>query len=135
MLTDGKFSLSLAVRAQLDASGVRWDERPLARFVGEGGVLRAVAFDEGEDLPLDVLFAHPPQRQVQLVEHLGLECSETGHLQVDPVTCQSSTPGIYAAGDLTTAVQSALTAAHSGMHAASMVSHDLIMERASVRHP
>jgi thioredoxin reductase len=44
---------------------------------------------------------------------------------------ETSVPGIYAAGDLTTRMQGAILAAASGAQAAAMLNLDLTMELAS----
>ncbi len=50
---------------------------------------------------------------------------EDGYLKVDPATRETSRPGIYASGDLTTRMQSAIIAAASGMQAAAMLNLEL----------
>ncbi len=55
---------------------------------------------------------------------------DDGYVQVDPMKRESSVPGIYASGDLTTRMQAAIISAASGTHAAAMINVDLMMERA-----
>jgi thioredoxin reductase len=80
-----------------------------------------------------VLFTHPPQRQVELVRALDVALDGDGYVQVDPMKRETSIPGIYAAGDLTTRMQAAIIAAASGNHAAAMINMDLTAELASSR--
>ena len=72
------------------------------RLVEQDGQLVAVELERGVRVPCDALFAHPPQRQVELVAAAALELDEAGFVRVDPVRGETSVPGIYAAGDLTT---------------------------------
>jgi len=72
----------------------------------------------------EALFVRPPQRQVALVESLDLAV-EDGYLQIDPMTRETSRPGIFASGDLTTRLQTAIIAATSGMQAAAMINIEL----------
>jgi thioredoxin reductase len=58
------------------------------------------------------------------VDSLGLTV-EDGYLEIDPMTRETSRPGIYASGDLTTRMQSAIIAAASGMQAAAMINIEL----------
>jgi thioredoxin reductase len=78
-----------------------------------------------------VLFTHPPQGQVELVRSLGLALDDHGFVQVDPMKRETSIPGIYAAGDLTTRMQAAIYAAAAGSQAAAMINMELTGELAS----
>ena len=82
----------------------------------------------GERVRCDVLFAHPPQRHVDLVKSLGLALNENGLVAADPLTLETSRPGIHAAGDLTTRLQAAVVAAAAGTQAAGMLNHQLTAE-------
>ena len=77
-----------------------------------------------------MLFAHPPQRQLELVRALGVALDAEGFVKVDPMTRETSVPGIYAAGDLTTRLQAAIIAAGQGMQAAAVLSFELTTELA-----
>jgi len=72
-----------------------------------------VEFVEGGPLRRDVLFAHPAQRQVDVVRALAA-LDSAGLVQVDEMSRETSTPGIYAAGDLVMRPQQAMLAAASG---------------------
>jgi thioredoxin reductase len=128
-LTDGKFAVDAAARADLQRAGVGLDERPLRRLHGEAGALAAIEFADGERLARDILFARPPQRQVELVQALGLELDAMGYVRVD-AHGRTSMPGVYAAGDLTTPMQAAVIAAAAGMQAAAALNHELTTARA-----
>lgn len=128
-LTDGKFAVDDAARADLQRAGVRLDERPLRRLHAADGELSAIEFEGGDRLAREVLFARPPQRQTELVRSLGLELDDHGYVRVD-AHGRTSMPGVYAAGDLTTPIQAALLAAAAGMQAAAMLNHELTLARA-----
>ena len=81
-------------------------------------------------MPCEALFAHPPQRQVGLVTAAALELDEAGYVRVDPVRGETSVPGIYAAGDLTTRMQGAILAAAMGTRTAAMINAELALELA-----
>ena len=102
VLTDGRFAVPLEMSARLTDGGVRLEPRRIARLVPSGGHLERIEFVEGNPMPCDALFAHPRQRQVDLVRSLGLALDETGYVQVDEVERETSIPGIYAGGDLLT---------------------------------
>jgi thioredoxin reductase len=119
------------VRHRLDRAGVRLEERRVRRLVGEDH-LRAVELEDGTRVARDILFAAPPQRQVALVQSLGLALDEQGFVLVNEHK-ETSVPGIHAAGDLTTRLQAALVAAAAGVHAAAMMNHALNMDLALER--
>lgn len=115
---------------RLEAANVRVGERRIARLSASGGLLDRVEFADGDPLSLEVLFARPPQRQVALVQSLGLALDAGGYVQVDE-NRETSVLGIYAAGDLVTPVQSATLAAASGALAAARLNHELTVEMAT----
>lgn len=107
--------------------GIRFEARPVIGLVVEGRLLTHVTLSDGEQVPCEVLYAHPPQRQVGLVQSLGIELDAQGFVSVDPMTRQTSIPGIYAAGDLTTRAQGAAFAAAAGTQAGAMANHDIAL--------
>jgi len=75
----------------------------LARIHGENGTVRGVELDRGEYIEADaVLVGIGAAPNIELAETAGIEC-ENG-IAVDE-TCQTSIPGIYAAGDCTSFVR------------------------------
>lgn len=120
--------LARDARAQLEAAGVRIEAAPVRRLIARDDRLEAVELASGATIPCDMLFAHPPQRQVALVQTLGLELDDGGYVRIDPTTRETSVPGIYAAGDLATRMQGAVLAAAAGTQAATMINADLSME-------
>jgi thioredoxin reductase len=136
--TDGRFDVPSELRHRLDRAGVRLEERRIRRLIpgsdeGANGVhLRAVELEDGTRVAREVLFAAPPQRQVELVQRLGLALDEQGFVLVNEHR-ETSVPGIHAAGDLTTRLQGALVGAAAGVFAAAMMNHALNMELALER--
>lgn len=128
VFTGGALDLPDETRAMLHAAGVRIEGAPLDRLVTRDGALEGVALAGGGVVPCDVLFAHPPQRQVELVRALGVALDDDGFVRVDPMKRETSVPGVYAAGDLTSRQQGALFAAAQGTQAAAMVNLDLALD-------
>jgi len=121
------------MRARWEAAGIRVETSEVTRLAAKGGALEAVVLANGSAVLCDLLYAHPPQRQVDVVRGLGLALDERGYVRVDPTTRETSIPGIYAAGDLTTHAQAAILAAASGMAAAAALNLELTVEQASSR--
>ncbi|MBO9540569.1 NAD(P)/FAD-dependent oxidoreductase [bacterium] len=130
VFTDARFEVPSAIRDRLEATGVRLEERPIRRLVARpgddvhGDRLEAVELVDGTRIAREVLFVRPPQRQTALVEAMTLALDQNGFVQVD-ARQETSCRGIFAAGDLTTQMQSAMIAAAAGYQAAAMLNHDL----------
>jgi thioredoxin reductase len=129
--TGGAFDVPEEARVRLREAGVRLETASVARLVARDRRLESVELSDGTRVRCEVLFAHPPQRQVELVRSLGLRLDDDGFVQVDPMRRETSVPGIYASGDLTTRMQGAILAAASGAIAASQVNVELTMELAA----
>lgn len=113
---------------RMKARKIRYEPRPVESLVvNSNGALQSVVLADGAQVSCEVLYAHPPQQQVKLVQSLELDLDEFGYVKADPMTRQTSVPGIYAAGDLTTRAQGAIFAAATGSQAAAMTNHDLAM--------
>lgn len=128
VFTNGAFELQGDVRELLASRGVSIETAPIARLVAEGDRLAAVELVDARRVGCELLFAHPPQRQVEIVTALGVALDGDGFVQVDPMTRETSVPGVFAAGDLTTRMQAAIAAAASGTQAAAMINVGLAMD-------
>lgn len=124
-----QFDLPAESQQQLSAAGVQVQLSPVRRLIARGPELEAIELSNGERVACDMLFAHPPQQQVALVRQLGVALDNDGFVQIDPMRRETNIPGVYAAGDLTTRMQSAIFAAAAGTHAAAMLNFDLTLER------
>jgi thioredoxin reductase len=133
VFTGGALAVADELRARLEGARIRLEERPIRGLVARDGRLEAVELADGEQIPRQVLFARPPQRQTPLVASLGLALDEQGFVRVDEHK-GTSVDGIHAAGDLTTMRQGALVAAAEGAMAAYMLTHALTLE-ALAREP
>jgi thioredoxin reductase len=116
------------VRSKLLAAKVQIESGAVARLVGTGHQLEAVELAGGRRVACAALLMHPPQKQVELVRALGVSLDNEGFVKTDPMTRETSIPGIYAAGDLTTRGQAAVLAAAAGMHAAAAINAELTAE-------
>lgn len=128
LFTNAEFELPEDERRRLQAAEVGIETLPVARLVARAHRLEALELEGGTRVRCEALFVHPPQRQVELVQTLGLALDDDGYVQVDAMKRETSVPGIFAAGDLTTRMQSAIIAAAAGMHAAAALHVDLVLE-------
>jgi thioredoxin reductase len=131
VFTNGELAVPDAARASLKSCGIALEERRIVRLgaTGDGdGDGMNVVLEGGSTLRRAVLVAHPPQRQVEVVAALGLELDEHGFVRVDPMKRETSRPGIYAAGDLTTRMQAAVAGAAAGMQTAAFMNFEITAE-------
>jgi thioredoxin reductase len=128
VFTNAGMALPPDMQERLAAAGVRVDTRPIARLVARNERLAGIELADGSLVGCDALFAHPPQKQVELVRALGVALDAHGFVQADVMTRETSIPGIYAAGDLTGRQQAAILAAAAGTLAATMINHELSAE-------
>lgn len=106
------------VAAQLAARRIPVHRAPIAALEGPGDALSHVVLADGTRHAREALLVATPQRQVPLVESLGLAVGPDGYVVVDPRQ-QTSMPGVWAAGDLTTRMQQVVVAAAQGAVAGS----------------
>lgn len=119
VLTNGA-PLDDAGRQALRAAGVDVRTETVAALHGEGRELAAIEFADGSMLTRRALFSVTDQRQVSLVEELGLELSPQGSVVVD-MQMATSVPGVWAAGDMTSRMQQVVEAAAQGFRAGAMI--------------
>lgn len=125
VLTHGG-DLDDAQRRALEDAGVPIHDGPVAALSGEGAALETIHFEGGSTLHRRGLFVVTEQRQVPLVERLGLERTEMGYVRVD-VQMQTSLPMLWAAGDLTSRMQQVVEAAAQGTRAGAVIQAKLTL--------
>lgn len=110
-----------AERHKLEKRGVRIVDGRLKTIQHENGHLESVTMEDGTELPLSALYAHPQNRpSATLHEQLGLDTKSTPTgtmIEVGDMQATSK-PGIYAAGDLSMPMHSITFATNSGSLAA-----------------
>jgi len=138
LFTDGPAGLDEKGRRRLHALGVPVKEGRISRLEGgPGGAgrgLSRVVFEDGTSLDREEIFYTPPQRQrSEIAGMLGCEIGAMGPLgavvKSDPMTRETTVPGVYVAGDAAGA-QAVLLAAASGAAAAGFANHALAAEDA-----
>lgn len=128
-----EFTPSAEQESQLLAAGIGIERAPIEHLRRREQTLQAVVLAGGKAVPCEALFVHPPQRQVALVASLGLGLDDHGFVKIDSMTRETSRPGVYAAGDVTTRAQGAIMAAATGTQAAGMINHELTAELVAKR--
>ncbi len=130
VFTNNRFDIPPEMSALLEKAAIRIETAPISRLVGHQGKLQSIELADTRSVKCDVMFTHPPQRQVALVSALGLALDDYGFVKIDPMMRETSVPGIYAAGDLTTRMQGAIHAAAAAGHAVAILNAELTAELA-----
>jgi thioredoxin reductase len=104
------------IQADLACRNIPVVDGRIVEIAHHEGHIASVNLDTGRHIAVDILFAHPRNKpSASLHEALGLATVDTPvgiALQVDERR-QTSTPGIYAAGDLATPLMPSVTQASS----------------------
>ena len=107
-------------------TGVALDTRLIDRVDQRDGQIEAVVFRDGSRHPLSVLYNSPPFTLPTDVSHqLGLEHSDAGHIVINS-TMETSSPGVFAAGDCATAFRSVAMATMQGNIAGATLNSHLL---------
>ena len=88
---------SEALLAAFAERGITWRGGALVRSVDPDR--RVAVLADGDEVPFDLLLAVPVHRAPQVVVDAGL--TEDGWIPVDPLTLETTHPGVYAVGDVT----------------------------------
>jgi len=108
LLTGGPADLDDDTRSRLAAAHIPFDERPIAELASTNGELEAIVFTDGTRLARSgLLVATTLHQRSQLVEQLGVGLGEPGPAAASPIAvdalCRTTVPGVFAAGDDTSA--------------------------------
>lgn len=88
---------SAAVLAAFAERGINWHPERLVRAIDPGR--NVLELSDGEEMPFDLFLAVPAHRAPPVVLESGLAVD--GWIPVDSATMQTSVPGVYAIGDVT----------------------------------
>lgn len=126
--TNGPLEIPADLRARLARARVALEPARVRRMVaGPDRSLTAVETEDGALVPCEAMVVRPRQRQTDLVRRVGLALDESGFVRTDE-NGQTSVPGIYAAGDLTSPMQAAIFAAAAGTRAAYRLNYAMNIE-------
>jgi thioredoxin reductase len=118
--------------AFLTARGVSIERSPVMELLGEAPELEAVRLKDGRVMALGALFTIPKTTLASpLAEKLGCEIEEgpvSPSLVIDTMN-QTTVPGVFAAGDITTSMQKVALAVSTGVTAGVGVHRSLVQQR------
>lgn len=131
LYTDGKNKVKPAQKEQLDAIGVNVVTKKWARVEGEGVQLKTIIFSDGSTAPCDALFfVNGFTQRCNIATTFECEVSRKGVIVTNRFQ-QTSTPGLYVAGDADKDMHFVVVAAAEGAKAGVMINKELQKEWAS----
>ena len=133
VLTNGPADMDATVRGRLTAAGVSVDERVVREFVSEDGELASIEFSDGPALARrGVLVTTTLHQRSNLAAQLGVDVAPPGPVAADAVAIdpfhRTSTPGVFAAGDVSAQMPQVAAAVAAGSMAAAAVVQSLLAD-------
>ena len=120
LFTQGLFTPEPEVQARLERRGVTVETAPVAALLGDAPALEAVRLADGRVLPIAALFTAPrtaPNGGLAQALGCAFEDGPTGPYVAADARQETSTPGVFAAGDAARAMHNATLASASGVMA------------------
>jgi thioredoxin reductase len=136
VLADGPSSLNEVERARIEALGAAVDQRAVERIERSGKDDVQIVFVNGSSRVFGGLFVAPElSHSSSLAEALGCELVEMGpararFIKTDPVSGETTVPGVYAAGDIISPSHSLILVAASGAQVGYRLAHSMAIQEA-----
>lgn len=129
LCTNGKADFSDEQRQLLAKHHVAVHEEKIVRLEGTKGKLETIIFETGESIVRRGMLIHLEQHpRSDLAKKLGCELTDSGHIKIDNFS-ETSIKGVFAAGDITSMMQSiAVSVAQGSVAAGGGIVHSLIKE-------
>jgi len=130
LCTDGPTTISTVMQSRLEQHRIAARPEEIARLEGDNeGHLQRICFTDGRVLERAALFFTTGcSQRSNLWERLGCKRDEKGGIVSDPVTEESSVPGVYVAGDASRDVLLIAVAIAEGAKAAVAINRALLRE-------
>ena len=131
LLTDGPAALDEPELAQLRAAGVGIDERPVARLEGPGDELSSVFFADGSARDCGgMMIAVTMHQRSALATQLGAATAPPNPVAADALVVdamfETTSPGVFAAGDSCVQMPSVANAIAAGSNAAATIVRSIV---------
>ncbi|WP_145330457.1 NAD(P)/FAD-dependent oxidoreductase [Paenibacillus xylanexedens] len=124
----GDNRLEAEEKQELSRHGVKVYEALVQSIRSEEGMVSSVELSDGTIIPCTGIFFQPKlQAGSDLPKVLGCEMTETGTIVVD-AQGKTSVPGVFSAGDASSELYQAITAASLGALTAVSINHELNVE-------
>jgi thioredoxin reductase len=126
VFTNGSRNLGTKQRADLAAHQIQVVSKPVEQLVKSRGKLAGVLLKNGDKIACDVLFANDGHTvNAELMKQLGCNCTDKG-AAITNKRQETSTKGVYVAGDASFDMHFVVVAAAEGAKAAVTIHNDLL---------
>ncbi|ORY14661.1 thioredoxin reductase [Clohesyomyces aquaticus] len=119
--------LASDISVSLESSDIGIDDRKIkALREGEARTQVVIEFEDGSEVT-EGFIVHRPNTELDrtLVDQLGLKISERGDIEAMPPFCQTSVPGVFAAGDCASPMKIIPNALCTGAYAGCGIAREL----------
>lgn len=130
LFTNGQASLDEKIKKHIDLRQIKIIETPMKKLIYENDSLEAIVLADNEIVERRGIFIAPQlpfQSKSSIGSILNCEKTEMGFHKIDNLQ-KTTTPNVFAAGDITTPMHSVLAAAASGQFAGAAAVSELIQE-------
>lgn len=127
LFTNGSSTLTPEQAERFGRNRIGIMETEIERIDHENGKIRKVILRNGEEVPLDALYAKISFEQNINTEDLGLELTEHGYIKIDHFH-KTSVEGVFACGDNTTMMRAVASAVAQGNLTGALVNKELADE-------
>jgi thioredoxin reductase len=129
LCTGGEAEVTPPMAQRLTKHGIKIFPDRIAGLEGEGGQFKRIRFQNGEAIERSALFFTTGCHQKsELSKKLGCRRDEKGGVITDPLTEETSVPGVYVAGDVSRDVLLVVVAAAEGAKAGVAINRALLRE-------
>ena len=127
LYTSSNPKVASELRTRLEPQGIRIDDRTIHRLLpGPMHSEVIIEFSDGQKKTEGFLVHRPGIKVVSgLIDQLGLEITESGDIKVSPPFCQTTVPGVYAAGDCASMMKVIPNAISMGAYAGAGIAREL----------
>lgn len=128
LFTNGKAVLTDEQIEKLKQNKIILNEDEIEEIKHENGSIQKIIFKNGNEVPLQALYAKIPfEQNLNVSDDLGCELTEQGFIKVDMMQ-KTNVPGVFACGDNVTMMRSVANAIAQGNFAGAVVNKELVDE-------
>lgn len=128
LFTNGKAALTDEQTEKLKQNKILLNEDEIEEIKHENGSIQKIIFKNGNEVPLQALYAKIPfEQNLNVSDDLGCELTEQGFIKVDMMQ-KTNVPGVFACGDNVTMMRSVANAVAQGNFAGAVVNKELVDE-------
>ncbi len=126
LFTNGPVNLDQESIAKLSQKNININDQEIEEIVHDNGYVRQLKFKDGSVHKIDAIYARGTfEQNTEIITDLNIELTEQGYIVVDNFK-QTSTLGVYAAGDCTTMMRAISDSVYSGSMAGVFINKQLI---------